>query len=73
MNHQPSTINLFINGETTELPAGTTVQAMLAARGVDGRRVAVERSGAIVPKSAYAETLLEADDRLEIIGFIGGG
>lgn len=73
MNHQPSTINIFINGESAELPEGTTVQAMIALRGVDGRRVAVEINGAIVPKSAYGETVLCDADRIEIIGFIGGG
>jgi sulfur carrier protein len=63
----------ILNGETTEMPEGTTVQAMLSLRGVEGRRVAVEVNGVIVPKSLYAETLLKAGDTIEIIGFIGGG
>jgi sulfur carrier protein len=66
-------MKLTLNGETTEIAAGTTVLALLTTRKVDGRKVAVERNGAIVPKSTYAETILAEDDRIEIIGFIGGG
>jgi sulfur carrier protein len=66
-------MELIINGENTALPAGTTVQAMLTARGMDGRGVAVERNGVIVSKSTYAATALMDADRIEIIGFIGGG
>lgn len=73
MNHQPSTINLFINGTPCEVPTGITVQALLALREVEPRGVAVEVGGTIVPKSAYAEMRLSPEDKVEIIGFIGGG
>jgi len=33
----------------------------------------VERNEAIVPRSTYAQTLLESGDALEIVHFIGGG
>jgi thiamine biosynthesis protein ThiS len=33
----------------------------------------VERNLAIVPRSAYAATLLAEGDRIEIVHFIGGG
>jgi hypothetical protein len=37
------------------------------------RLVAVERNGAIVPKSAFGSTLLEEGDVVEIAHFVGGG
>jgi thiamine biosynthesis protein ThiS len=73
MTHPPATINLFLNGTTTSLPQGITVQAMLAAQGINPQNVAVERNGAIVPKSAFATMTLDNGDQVEIIGFIGGG
>ncbi len=47
-----------INGTACDA-AKQTLRAYLASAGYDEKRVAVERNGAIVPKSAYAETLLE--------------
>jgi sulfur carrier protein len=35
--------------------------------------VAVERNGAIVPRSRHADTLLAAGDRIEIVVAVGGG
>jgi len=38
-----------------------------------GRRVAVERNGEIVPRSAHGSTVLADGDRLEIVAAVGGG
>ena len=62
-----------MNGEVRPLPEGQTVAALLAALGLDGRKVAVERNEAIVSRSAYDSTVLGAGDSLEIVHFIGGG
>jgi thiamine biosynthesis protein ThiS len=50
-----------------------TVLALLADLGWAERRVAVERNGAIVPRSTHGEVMVAADDRLEIIQAVGGG
>ena len=50
-----------------------TVAALLEARGLGGKRVAVERNGAIVPKSRHAMTTLADGDRIEIVVAVGGG
>jgi thiamine biosynthesis protein ThiS len=62
-----------VNGETRPFTGPTTVSDLLAALGLDGRKVAVECNEAIVPRSAYAATRLEPGDSLEIVHFIGGG
>ena len=66
-------MDIIINGEAQSLPAPVTVAALLAARGLEGKRVAVERNGEIVAKSRNAETLLAAGDRVEIVVAVGGG
>jgi len=66
-------MNIIINGEAQSLPAPLTVAALLAARGLEGKRVAVERNGEIVAKSRHTETLLAAGDRIEIVVAVGGG
>jgi len=66
-------MNVIINGEAQQLAAPLSVAALLEARGLAGKRVAVERNGEIVPKSRHAETLLAAGDRIEIVVAVGGG
>jgi sulfur carrier protein len=66
-------MNVIINGEPQQLPAPQTVAALLEARGLAGKRVAVERNGEIVARSLHAETLLAAGDRIEIVIAVGGG
>ncbi|MDP2809919.1 MAG: sulfur carrier protein ThiS [Rhodocyclaceae bacterium] len=66
-------MDIVINGEPQHLPAPLSVAALLAARGLAGKRVAVERNGEIVAKSRHAETLLATDDRIEIVVAVGGG
>lgn len=67
------TIELRLNGEAAELPAGLTLGAWLAANGRDPRTVAIERNGAIVPRSSYDATPILAGDRLEVVQFVQGG
>jgi len=66
-------MNLTVNGETRALEGVADVAALVAALGLDGRKVAVERNLEIAPRSAYGATALEDGDRIEIVHFIGGG
>ncbi|MEO8567268.1 MAG: sulfur carrier protein ThiS [Betaproteobacteria bacterium] len=40
---------------------------------LEGKRVAVERNGQIVPRSRHAETMISAGDRIEVVAAVGGG
>jgi thiamine biosynthesis protein ThiS len=73
MDKAQATATITVNGEARMLPEGQSVAALLEALGLDWRKVAVERNEAIVPRSAYAATVLVAGDSLEIVHFIGGG
>lgn len=66
-------ISLSINGEPAELPQPMTVAALLDARGLTGKRVAVERNGEIVPKSQHTAVTVADGDRIEIVVAVGGG
>lgn len=66
-------MQIVLNGETRAVAAGLSVSGLLSELGIDGRKVAVERNLEIVPKSAFATTVLSDGDRLEIVHFIGGG
>ena len=66
-------MQLTVNGETRAFPGVADVAALVAALGLDTRKVAVERNLEIVPRSAYLKTPLADGDRIEIVHFIGGG
>lgn len=66
-------MRLWVNGEVREARAGESLADLLGALGIDPRKVAVERNLEIVPKSRYNITELAAEDRLEIVQFVGGG
>jgi len=66
-------VRLTVNGEDQVFEALRDVAGLVAALGLDPRKVAVERNLAIVPRSAYGSTRLADGDRIEIVHFIGGG
>ena len=66
-------MRIQLNGDPFELPDGETVLDLLARLDLTGRRVAVELNQDIVPRSLHASTLIEPDDRLEVVHAIGGG
>lgn len=61
-----------VNGTELDI-AGKTLTEYLATTNYDMKRIAVERNGDIVPKGAYAETVLKDGDSMEIVSFVGGG
>ncbi|MGB5093121.1 MAG: sulfur carrier protein ThiS [Parvibaculum sp.] len=66
-------ISLFINGESHTFPAPLSVPGLIGHLGFDPAKIAIELNLEIVPRSAYASTMLKDGDRLEIVNFVGGG
>ena len=66
-------IRIFVNGSTQKFEQPVAVSALLERLALSGRKVAVERNGEIVPRSAHGATLLADGDLLEIVVAVGGG
>lgn len=64
---------ILVNGEKRSLPAGQTLAELVRDLDLEGRRVAVEVNEEIVPRSRYAEHVLNGGDRVEVVAAIGGG
>ena len=62
-----------INGADRRFARPLTVKELVGELGMEGKRIAIERNGEIVPRSRYAEVPLEEGDRIEIVGAVGGG
>ena len=61
-----------INGKACDA-AGRTVAEYLADAEYDVKRIAVERNGEIIPRSCYDSAVLQDDDDVEVVSFVGGG
>lgn len=66
-------IEITLNGAPHRLDAPLAVAQFLAAQGLAGKRVAVERNGEIVPRSRHGDVIVGAGDRIEIVVAVGGG
>ena len=64
---------VMINGEHRRVPPGTSLAELIAEVGLDPHRVAVERNLEIVPRSTFAQVIVEDGDAFEIVHFVGGG
>ena len=66
-------IQVTVNGKPHRFEQPVEVAALLSTLDLTGKKVAVERNGEIVPRSAHASTLLADGDQLEIVVAVGGG
>lgn len=62
-----------VNGQPWEGPPGVTVTELVTAWCQSPRGIAVARNGEVVPKSAWAGTVLGPGDRVEIVTAAAGG
>ncbi|HXC31124.1 MAG TPA: sulfur carrier protein ThiS [Verrucomicrobiae bacterium] len=66
-------VQIVVNGEPREVPAGLGVAALLSHLGLPAERVAIERNLEILPRSAWPATTVQHGDRYEIVHLVGGG
>jgi sulfur carrier protein len=65
-------ISIVLNGEAHSV-AARTLAGLVDELGLQQRMIAIERNLEVVPKSQYGSTLLEDNDRIELVHMIGGG
>jgi sulfur carrier protein len=68
-----ASLQITVNGVARSIAYGACVADLVAELTLDPKQVAIERNRAIVPRSQYATTPMADGDRIEIVGFIGGG
>ena len=67
-------MEVIVNGASRLVDVSNPdVATLIRLLGLEGKRIAVERNGEIVPKSRYGETRVTAGDKLEIVAAVGGG
>lgn len=67
-------MNLVINGKETNITDGLTVNQLLAQENVQmPDMVSVELNGQILKRTKFDQTVLQDDDKVEFLYFMGGG
>ena len=62
-----------LNGDSYEINNGTNLNELLNKLKIHNNKVAIEVNGEIVERNKYSNLILNKDDKVEIVNFIGGG
>ena len=66
-------MRVFINGESKELSGTPSLAELITQLELPAARIAIELNRAVVRRSEWSGTILQDDDRIEIVHFVGGG
>ena len=62
-----------LNGNSYEINIGTNLEELLNKLKIHKNKVAIEVNGEIIEKEKYMKLVLNKNDKVEIVHFIGGG
>lgn len=65
-------MHINLNGKSQETEARTLAQLVEAFR-LSPETIVIEQNGVLVKKTAWAASVLNAGDQVEIVAFVGGG
>ena len=61
-----------LNGDLYEINNGTSLNELLNKLKIEKNKVAIEVNGEIVERKKYSNLILNKNDKVEIVKFIGG-
>ena len=62
-----------LNGDPYEIIDGTNLNELLNKLKIQTNKVAIEVNGEIIERNKYQNLILNKNDKVEIVHFIGGG
>ncbi len=66
-------IVIVVNGSEEHIKKGASVSDLLQLKSIESARVVVEVNRFIVKRDGYCSHILNDNDRIEILRFVGGG
>lgn len=74
LNLQAGTrMNITLNGDTFDVPEGTSLAELISQLELEGKRFAIEVNEEIITRSEHASYQLNQGDQVEVVQAIGGG
>ena len=72
MNNLNAT-KIQLNGDSHKIKTGDSLEKLLNNLKIQKNKVAIEVNGKIIEKRGYESLILNHNDKVEIVHFIGGG
>lgn len=66
-------MKIEVNGEARDVPEGMRLNELVETLALAPERVAIELNREVVRRATWAERVLAAEDKIEIVHFVGGG
>lgn len=66
-------MKIIVNGEPLTLEKPSSINNLLEQHGYNGKLVAVAVNNEFLPKSAYTTTIIQDNDKIEIVAPMQGG
>ena len=66
-------LRILVNGEPRNVEKDLSLSQLVAILGLKAEQIAIELNHTVVRRAAWPETELNADDKIEIVHFVGGG
>lgn len=66
-------MRIQVNGEFREVDEELSVLDLIASLSLRSERLAIELNGSVVRRVDWARTMLQENDKVEIVHFVGGG
>lgn len=66
-------MRIQVNGEPREVDENISLPQLIAILNLKPEQIAVELNHDVVRRAQWESTLLNAEDRVEIVHFVGGG
>jgi sulfur carrier protein len=66
-------LKVMVNDELREVPAGCSLQELIAHLLLPGERLAIELNRSVIRRVEWPVTKLQENDLIEIVHFVGGG
>ena len=66
-------MHVFVNGERQEIAGASSLADLIAELELPVARIAIERNREVVRRKDWSVTMLQEDDQIEVVHFVGGG
>ena len=66
-------MRVYVNGETREVQGNPSLAELITALDLPAARIAVEVNREVVRRGEWGSRMLQDEDKIEIVHFVGGG
>ena len=66
-------VTIYLNGEKREIEEMVTIDRLLDLFSLPKQRIAIEINRSVIRKGDWDKITVSAEDRIEVVHFVGGG